>query len=848
MKSHIKTLAICVIACLLPLTACDTSSLEAEISSLELRLSSIEDAVEQANNNAIAAHKLLTGSNVIVGYTAYETGYVFELSDGDQIIVTFGDKQDIPVPAIGVDPEGNWIMSFDGVTWDKIEGSENAFQTGITPAVRTDQDGYWEVSLDGGSTWEKVLDKDGNPLNALNGGTGKRAPTFFENVVVDKEKSTITFTLASGEELVCVYEDTFWLNVTGYKAEQTILLNQSLVFEAEMSDVADVMISVPEGWNASLTEKELMVQGPPAGTAGKYSVELVLVSSKHHLKKAEYEFVLNPVTIDEASCQEWNDFNTGSADNVLLDYSYAGYMHGEVAPPDVYSLGYTVYDITDPRYGAIPDDGKSDREAFLKVLEDIMGAPSVSTTQIAFPHKASAKAIIYFPEGEFILHTSEDDVVANGQTYSQGIIIRAGEFVIKGAGRDKTTITMQAPNQPTSASVLYSSPEMILITHWTDFSSQANWAVSQDAAKGTFSVELPGHSLVADDWVCLNIKSNNSNLLKDELYPNYDSAAKNSSKWTIFTSGVEVNDYHQVKSVSGNTVTFYEPIMHDVKAEYGWKVYKYLSQTKVGVEDITFKGDAKEHFAHHGSWQDDGAYKPISMTRVTNSWIRRCGFISTSEASSITNSANVSVYDIQFSGKRGHSAIRSAGSSRVFIGATVDRTTGDLIGSGTWMENTGNYHAVGVSKTSMGAVLWRNSWGDDSCFESHASQPRATLVDCCSGGFMRYRMGGDANELPNHLADLTLWNMNATSGNLGGESNNNYSNWIWWGTASEYVLSPIVVGFHGNLSVNFTESNTGCLHVGSNGTAVYPESLYEAQLYRRLGYVPAWLTSLKTIE
>ncbi|MDE5890250.1 MAG: DUF4988 domain-containing protein, partial [Bacteroidales bacterium] len=163
MKSHIKTLAICVIACLLPLTACDTSSLEAEISSLELRLSSIEDAVEQANNNAIAAHKLLTGSNVIVGYTAYETGYVFELSDGDQIIVTFGDKQDIPVPAIGVDPEGNWIMSFDGVTWDKIEGSENAFQTGITPAVRTDQDGYWEVSLDGGSTWEKVLDKDGTP-------------------------------------------------------------------------------------------------------------------------------------------------------------------------------------------------------------------------------------------------------------------------------------------------------------------------------------------------------------------------------------------------------------------------------------------------------------------------------------------------------------------------------------------------------------------------------------------------------------------------------------------------------------------------------------------------------------
>ena len=31
----------------------------------------------------------------------------------------------------------------------------------------------------------------------------------------------------------------------------------------------------------------------------------------------------------------------------------------------------------------------------------------------------------------------------------------------------------------------------------------------------------------------------------------------------------------------------------------------------------------------------------------------------------------------------------------------------------------------------------------------------------------------------------------------------------------------------------------------SNGTAVEPYSLYEAQLRKRLGYVPSWLSSLK---
>ncbi|MCM1178075.1 MAG: DUF4955 domain-containing protein [Clostridium sp.] len=850
MKSNIKRFAVCLIACIMPLTACDTSSLEADIAGLELRLAAIEDAVEQANSNAIAAHRLLAGSNVIVGYTATEEGYIFELGDGDVITVTFGAKNDIPVPVIGIDSDGNWIMSFDGSSWEKVSGSVNAFQEGATPSLRTDPDGWWEVSTDGGKTWQRVTDADGNPLNALNGGTGKTPPAFFEDIVTDPDGGTITFIFLTGEKLVCAYEDQFSLKVLGYREGQVILLNEQMVFPVEANDVSDAIITVPDGWNATLSGTELQVHGPATGTAGSYSVTILLVSSKHYLKKEELVFTLNPITFDEAACKEWNDFNAGNDANVLLDYSYAGYMHGEVAPPDVYSLGYKVYDVTD--YGAIPDDGKSDREAFLKVLEEIMGTPTISNNSISFPNKPSAKAIVYFPEGEFILHTADDDVVVDGKRTSRGIIIRAGEFVLKGAGRGKTTITMQDPCQPTDQAVMYSSPDMLLITHWTSFTSQSNWAVTADAAKGSFSVELPGHTLKEGDWVCLNIVSKDTDLLKEELYPYYDAAMSYSGgEWSIIKDGVEVNDYHEVKAVDGSTVTFCEPIMHEVKAKYGWKVYKYPNHTKVGVEDITFKGNAKEHFVHHGSWEDDGAYKPISMTRLTHSWLRRCEFQSTSEACSVTNSANVSVYDIRFTGRRGHASIRSAGSSRVFIGATFDHTSGDIISGGTWMKDAGNYHAVGVSKPSMGAVLWRNTWGDDSCFESHASQPRATLFDCCAGGFMRYRMGGDANELPNHLADLTLWNFNATSGNLGGQAGNDYSNWIWWGGNDRTywtTLQPIIIGFHGALSVNFPEGEGGSLHVGSNGTAVYPESLYEAQLRRRLGFVPGWLNTLKTIE
>ena len=63
----------------------------------------------------------------------------------------------------------------------------------------------------------------------------------------------------------------------------------------------------------------------------------------------------------------------------------------------------------------------------------------------------------------------------------------------------------------------------------------------------------------------------------------------------------------------------------------------------------------RENFGHHASWEDDGAYKPLNMMRLTDSWIRRVDFKGVSEALSIVSSANCSAYDIEISGNRGHS-------------------------------------------------------------------------------------------------------------------------------------------------------------------------------------------------
>lgn len=564
--------------------------------------------------------------------------------------------------------------------------------------------------------------------------------------------------------------------------------------------------------------------------------------------------------------EAWKKFMMQTEDNVLLDFSYAGYMHGEVAPPDVmidfdtpladasgnkyyngYITGgaqgsaiYKVYNIED--YGANGNDEVSDRPALIKILKEAMKCTEESADKGKslryYIGGNVANSIIYFPVGKYILRGGDD-----AETI-ETLRLTMGNIIFKGAGRNKTTIEMAVKNNP-ATSDMWSTPNLIEFKHNSDLTELTT--VAGNAEKGTFSIEVASTSgIKAGDWVCVSLKNNDPALVAEELAPH-----SLSSSWTeLKDNGLQIYDYHQVKQVSGNTLTFYEPIMRKIEAKWEWKVNRYPHYENVGVEDLTFLGHSKDDFKHHGSADDDGAFKPIQMIRLTNSWMRRVNFESVSEAHSFVSCANVSAYDIEISGNRGHSAIRSQASSRVFIGKVYDHCNGYIAVNsggnqlGDYMEGAGQYHGCGVSKQSMGAVIWNVRWGDDSCFESHATQPRATLIDICQGGFVAWREGGDMAQLPNHLNDLTIWNMTATRVVCDASWNNK---WIWWNDAYDgwwKNMPPIIVGWNG-ISVPFDTSENQIKYYESLDAPVSPNSLYEAQLKRRLGYVPGWLSALK---
>lgn len=866
-----KVISIICITLLVALYSCDErDELRSDIDNLKERVANLEASIEQMNSDISNYQQMVEGKILVVGYSKDEQdNYTIELSNGETVTIYSGKVDMNDMPLFSVNASGHWAYTINDMTTELLVNDKpvsaipEAGTAGVTPKLKVDANGFWLISIDNGSTWNKL----GN--NQIADGTQAvaNASSLFSNVTIDEATGQITFTIRADNSQVKVpiYGKDFYLTIK-YEGTATFGLGQKQEFLVEQANVETATIE-NQTWGVKLTENKQIVTAPKTNVQGKEyekQIYIKIFSKEGYCRVVKLPVKLLTTEIDANSALAWQRFRQGE-DNVLPDYSYAGYNHGESAPQGAFSLGYQVINVKE----RMTAKNMTAREALISILQE-KGMTRVNGTNKL---NANAKIVIYFPAGDYVLHNDDDNtrdeskqkdaVDSKNNNVSNGIEIYGGNFVIKGDGPDKTRLIMETPNLPTSISNLSSSPILLAIKHTNGPNNAGNSpklaSVTENAKRGDFTVKVSGTTGISSgQWVQLRLRSGDRELVKKEIGP----IALNEN-WAIAKApisinqssddlyGVKITEFHQVKSASNGKITFYEPIMHDIDIKYndteGWEIrtYKYLEN--VGIEDLSFVGNALDGYAHHGEghaeqakvgWQYDGAYKPLLLQRVVNSWVRNVHFESVSEALTFAESANSSAYDIRISGKRGHSAVRSQGSSRVFIGKVRDESAGnDVYGKSC----QGQFHGCGVSKPSVGTVLWNVTWGNDACFESHATQPRATLIDNCSGGLVYYRAGGDENEVPNHLGDLTLWNLNVTG------TDSHASNFAWWSDSDTWwkIFPPIVVGTHG-MNVKFSgKEQQQVTYEESTGMKVSPESLYEAQLRERLGYVPGWLNALK---
>lgn len=310
----------------------DLTDLDNRVKDLEGRMTKVEGLVKSANESISSLQKLIDAQSKNKSVRDYRkledgTGYVLVMSDGEEIVVRSGkmpqigmieedgvlywaidgkiihDAKGNPVPAKG--PKGDpgepgqpgepgkpgepgqpgepgepgqpgepGKPGEPGQPGQPGEDGEDGTDgvDGITPQLRVDADGNWEVSLDNGTTWQSVLDVNGQKVRA-------RATSADLEITEDDESVTIvyngkTFVLPKAPKVVpatgirltktAVELDEGETLELFYKLEPSDATTQGVVWASDNTDVATVdedgIVTAVRAGTATIT---VSVKGQP---------------------------------------------------------------------------------------------------------------------------------------------------------------------------------------------------------------------------------------------------------------------------------------------------------------------------------------------------------------------------------------------------------------------------------------------------------------------------------------------------------------------------------------------------------------------------------------------------------
>jgi len=477
----------------------------------------------------------------------------------------------------------------------------------------------------------------------------------------------------------------------------------------------------------------------------------------------------------------WKDFMKAKKDGVtpiLPDFSYAGYHFSERPIPD--NSSRPKFNVMD--YGANPDDGQYDDDAIQRAVDAA--------------EKSESGGVVFFPPGKYMLAADTDS--------TRRIRISKSNIVLKGSGSGAGGTEIFQDNMRIHGRQIQFKPPATGLRQLT--------TISKNAARESFWVEVADASaLKVGQDVTIYHRS-------EEFTRAYFAPLQLKSQWTrLFgpDGGMLINEIHTIEKIEGKKVKFKNPIHFDltiVKSK-PFVLRTYPSIEECGVEDIRFTSrwkDYPEEFVHHKNVIHDYAWEAIAMQNVKNSWVRNCVFSDWNEALYISNGYQISVLNLDFTGKKGHASVHA----RTGYGVLIKNCN----------FNNAQHHGAGTGYSASGTVITQCTLGRDQNIDIHSGQPIATLYDNIKGGVF-FNLGGPEPGYPHHGKQLVLWNFQHSS-----TEHQHYNFWDPDRRRNFTISEPILVGFQSDRTVSF--ENTGINQL--QGEMVKPESLFEAQLLFRL--------------
>lgn len=262
--NYFKSIMLTAFA-LFALAACDTDDLRDDVDNLKDRVESLEAQVSLLNDNMTAIKRLLEGGQTITEVTNTDGTYKLKLSNGETISLTQGSKGEVAYPEITVNDEGQWVVNGEVLMQNGIpvQAVGTPGKDGIAPKFRiTDEGSFWQVSYDNGTSWEDVLDTDGQKVSAVsNGSGGSSADSFFEEVYVDStgeffvvklKGQTEAISIPIVKDLLCEITEPetgmkngYWEIGYGKTATTTVKVKGE-----------NIIVTAPAGWVATVSEAD----------------------------------------------------------------------------------------------------------------------------------------------------------------------------------------------------------------------------------------------------------------------------------------------------------------------------------------------------------------------------------------------------------------------------------------------------------------------------------------------------------------------------------------------------------------------------------------------------------------
>ena len=394
MKS-IKAIATCITFVMA--ASCNVlDDLETRLDSLEARVKAIETVIPSLNSN-IEALKVLSGGGTINSVENNNGVYKITLSNGEVITLTQGSIGVANAPLFSIDKEGYWLVDYqdgNGASYILQDGKKvKALGTdGLTPELGVNEEGFWTVSYDNGATWTEVLDEDGNPVSAI---PSEGADEYFDDVTC--ENGVFTITLKDGKEISLQIVPNFLFKIIAPETLIEIEEGKAKAYQVISEGVVSAtVLSTPAGFNAVLTEEQLLITAPvltkvsadsdtdiailAVSKEGFTALSKLKVSVSPRIAEDFNEVIKQDINIENTYYEHWNAGKSIIAGGVTLNKSMfedlspiliTAESNTPISADGVYFIEpgiEAIYDLTDKKSSRVLIFGNStERRSDLKI-------------------------------------------------------------------------------------------------------------------------------------------------------------------------------------------------------------------------------------------------------------------------------------------------------------------------------------------------------------------------------------------------------------------------------------------------------------------------------------------------